>query len=125
MAKVRLNWTLDEFGILSVGEGETTLQTFEIKKIFTNFSTMNKVQRLTIANGVKQKLADHVAGMKGDTPKEKASAMKDVFDRLIAGDWKSGGTGVRLSYKKKAAELVAAGGVTEEQKEILRKLGII
>jgi hypothetical protein len=55
----------------------------DLKDLFNNFLELERVQQFVINNGIKQKLADVVAGMKNSTEEEKREAQEKLADRIL------------------------------------------
>ena len=118
---MKMKWSVkDGFQILTVDGIEET--SYDIKAIFPDFEEFTEVQREVISYGIKQNLSDKIAGMKGDTLKEKVEVMDKRFESLMKGIWKSPSKD-RESVKKKASKLVN-DGVTPEEMALLKKLGL-
>jgi hypothetical protein len=73
-------------------------------------------------HGLKQKLADSVAGMKDNTTAEKLEVMGKVWDTIVKGEWsirKPAVPKVNVAEKMKLAkDALEAGTITQEQYDI-------
>ena len=122
MAQERIKWTYLE-GTIQIGFENETLDSYDLKVIFPDIETMTEVQRGLVIYGFKQNLSDKIAGMKDYTMKEKVRTMTSRYNDLAKGIWKTAAK-EKISVKKKAAEMVEAGGLTEVELALLEKLGL-
>jgi len=122
MAQERIKWTYIE-GIINIGFGNEILNTYDLKVIFPKIEEMTEVQRGLVIYGFKQNLSDKIAGMKDYTTKEKVKTMTERYESLAKGIWKTPSK-EKVSIKKKASELVEAGGLSEVELALLEKLGL-
>ena len=122
MVNERIKWTYYG-GVVSIGFDNTILDTYDLKVLFPKIEEMTEVQRSLIVYGFKQNLSDKIAGMKDYTMTEKVKTMTSRYDFLVKGVWKSLAK-EKTSVKKKASELVEAGGLTEVELALLEKLGL-
>jgi len=120
-----MDWKYSDEGTLTcnhldVEEGQTLTSTFDLTKLFSDFSELTEVQKLTIVYGIKQKLADTTARGKDEklTPTERDQAMTKLYDQIIAGTWAVKGEG-RISKVKKVLETC-----TQADAKVLVKLGL-
>jgi len=122
MAQERIKWTYLE-GTIQIGFENEILDTYDLTVMFPDIETMTEVQRGLVIYGFKQNLSDKIAGMKDYTMKEKVRTMTSRYNDLALGIWKTPAK-EKISVKKKAAELVEAGGLTEVELALLEKLGL-
>ena len=122
MAQERIKWTYIE-GIINIGFGNDLLDSYDLKVIFPKIEEMTEVQRGLVIYGFKQNLSDKIAGMKDYTMKEKVKTMTERYNSLIKGIWKTPAK-EKVSIKKKASELVEAGGLSQIELALLEKLGL-
>ena len=122
MAQERIKWTYIE-GIVNIGLGNEILDTYDLKVIFPSIETMSEVQRGLVIYGLKQNLSDKIAGMKDYTMKEKVKTMTSRYNDLVKGVWKTAAK-EKISVKKEAAKLMAAGGLSPVELALLEKLGL-
>ena len=121
MAKSKLSWSLVD-AIMTVEILATkTKVSFDMTKIFQGFKGMSDVQKKVIANGIKQKLADHLARPLDMTltPVEMHEELKALWKRLCEGHWNKEGTGTRT-----AKLTVAWEKASKDERVILTKLGL-
>jgi hypothetical protein len=59
--------------------------TIDILNVFPEYAVMNEVQQGVVRNGLKQKLADSIAGVKNNN--ERFDRMVSVRDALLRGEW--------------------------------------
>jgi hypothetical protein len=78
-------WSYDsEKGVLTRLYKEDVIPlAIELTDLFENFLELEKVQRLVIVNGIKQKIADVVAGMRDSTEEERREAQETIANRII------------------------------------------
>lgn len=86
MAKRQLKWTFEKGGMVaqSVEDTELTL-TFEFKDILDYEEVTNPIVYHTMRHGIKQILADTIAGMKDDTIEDKFKAMDVKWEAIRNG----------------------------------------
>ena len=66
---------------------------YDLSKIFADYASLTEAQQKIVQYGVKQKLADSIAGIgKGATDVMKIAEMTETFDRLVAGEWNKAST---------------------------------
>ena len=118
----RIKWTLVE-PLLNVGFDNTIIASYNLAELYPGFPEMNEVQQMVIVYGLKQNLSDKIAGMKDYTLNEKVEVMDERFQSLKDGIWKTPAK-EKVSIKKKATELVEAGGLSEVELALLVKLGL-
>ena len=123
--KKAMDWKYNDKGDLTcthldVEEGQALTSTFELAKLFSDFSKLTEVQQLTIVYGVKQKLADTTARPADEklTAAERDAAMTKLYEQIVAGTWRITGEG-RISKIKKALETC-----TQAEAKVLVKLGL-
>ena len=66
---------------------------YDLSKIFDDYASLTEAQKMVVYYGVKQKLADSIAGIgKGATDSMKVAEMTETYDRLVAGQWNKAST---------------------------------
>ena len=120
-----MDWKYSDEGSLTcnhldVDEGKALTSTFDLTELFSDFSKLTEVQKLTIVYGIKQKLADTTARGKDEklTPAERDEAMTKLYGQIIAGTWAVKGEG-RISKVKRVLETC-----TQADAKVLVKLGL-
>jgi len=113
----RISWELVDNN-LTMHLGSVT-EKFDLPVIFPGFDGFNRVQKLTIKNGIAQKLGDKIARKKGETlsPDEKIATIKATWEQLVKGEWNTKGISSKVELnqaKEKAQELVKKGLLSEE-----------
>jgi len=95
MAKSKLSWSLIDSTMVVEILATQAKVSFDLAKIFPDFPSYNDVQKHTIANGIKQKLADHLARPTDMTltPVEMKTELLASWDRLCSGHWNVEGRG--------------------------------
>jgi len=121
MAKSKLSWSLVETKLVVEILATQAKVTFDIGEIYPNFMDMSDVQQRVIANGLKQKLADHLARTKDMvlTPIEMKTELEVLWERLCNGHWNVEGKGGRVAKID-----TAWGAASDTEKAILTKLGL-
>lgn len=96
---------------------------YDVKLLFPDFEKQTEVQQYITAYGIKQNLADDVAGVNEENAV--ISGMNIRFDQLVAGDYKSKKGGA-LGFKKKLEKGMKELGAEEQAslKALLAKAGI-
>ena len=113
----RISWNLVDNN-LTMHLGNVT-EKFDLSVIFPDFDGFNRVQKMTVKNGVAQKLGDKIARKKGETlsPDEKIAAIKATWKQLIKGEWNTKGISSKVELnqaKEKAQKLMKKGLLSEE-----------
>ena len=109
MAKSKLSWSLTDSTLAVEVLATKTKVTFDIAKLFPKFMEMSDVQQRTIANGLKQKLADHLARSADValTPQEMVTELNALWERLCSGHWNMEGKGTsRVKVSELKAQVV-------------------
>ena len=109
MAKSKLSWSLTDSTLAVEVLATKTKVTFDIAKLFPKFMEMSDVQQRTIANGLKQKLADHLARPTDMalTPQEMVVELNALWERLCSGHWNMEGKGTsRVKVSELKAQVV-------------------
>lgn len=123
MAKRIIDWTLDDNGVLSLNRYNSdkdaeieSLKTFDLVKLYPNWTDYNEVQKHLIEYGVKQKLADAGASEIGDADGkvEKATELFGYFlENKLHGARVNASSDdkKRLKSMKTAAKVVSLDGL--------------
>ena len=83
---------------------------YDLTAIFPEYASLTEAQQKIIQYGVKQKMADSIAGIgKGATDAMKIAEMTDTYDRLVAGQWN------KASVER--AKLITEADFMEQAKE--------
>jgi len=124
MAKSNLSWSLAESKLTVEVLALKQKMTFGLDMLFPGFAKYDNVQQMTIAYGVKQKLADHVARSADVklTPAEMVVELKALWNRITVDKlWNKPGEG-KSTMKKRVDEAVAKASPAELA--VLKKLGL-
>ena len=124
MAKSNLSWSLAESKLTVEVLALKQKMTFGLDMLFPDFLKYDNVQQMTIAYGVKQKLADHVARSADVklTPAEMVVELKALWNRITVDKlWNKPGEG-KSTMKKRVDEAVAKASPAELA--VLKKLGL-
>lgn len=137
MAKRTMDWSVNEDGVLNCdhldNEGKVLkAQTFDITKLFPDYSELDEIQQKLVVYGLKQKLADSVAAEKKLelTCNERIVTLDGIFARLLDGVWSQKGGGVRNTLKKQMQEGMDSlddetkAAIPEAVAEMMKKYGI-
>lgn len=114
----RISWELVDSNLV-MRLGETT-EKFDLSVIFPDFDGFNHVQKMTVKNGVSQKLGDKIARKKDEvlTPSEKIQVIKATWHSIaVKKEWNVRGVSAKAvlnTAKEKAQELVKKGLLSEE-----------
>lgn len=123
MAKSNLSWDIVDTKLVVEILAIKRKVSFDMGKVFPDYGKYTAVQQKTIANGLKQKLADHLArptDMKL-TPVEMIVELEALWKRLTTGHWNMEGTAKDTMKKRVDSAVVAA---TPEELAVLVKLGL-
>jgi hypothetical protein len=120
--KKKASWKLDGSYAMYTGvQGKPAK--FDLIALFPDFKNMTEAQQMVTYYGLKQKLADSIAGIgKGASDEMKIKDMTETYDRLVAGQWnKPGGSGggVRKPTFEVFFEEAAKLELTEEQAQVM------
>lgn len=120
MPKANLSWDLVDAKLTVTILATKQKLTFDLAKIYPDFTKMSDVQQKLIAYGTKQKLADKVAKPEVEklTPTEMKLELDSLWKRLVDGVWRIEGES-RSSKLKKAWDSASNG-----DKKVLEKLGL-
>jgi hypothetical protein len=115
MAKSNLSWSLVDSKLTVEVLALEQKITFDLVELFPTFMDFEPIQQKVIANGVKQKLADHVARTTDVklTPAEMVTELKAMWVRLTVDKMWNSGKGGGGGFKK--AELQAQLAEKQEQ----------
>ena len=75
MKGTRMTWDFGTGGTVAL----------DVMDLFPEYAVMNEVQQGVVRNGIKQKLADSIAGLMGAD--ERFDRMTNVRDALLRGEW--------------------------------------
>ncbi len=75
MKGTRMTWDFGTGGTVAI----------DVIDLFPEYAVMNEVQQGVVRNGLKQKLADSIAGLAGND--ERFDRMTNVRDALLRGEW--------------------------------------
>lgn len=119
--KVRMNWSLDEHGKLSVVLGKETFS-WDCSKVHADLHTK------MMYHGFKQLMVDTLAGLgNGATDADKVKELNEKFEALVAGKW-SQRTGqaneALVSMFKLIQKIIDKDAEITAQKDMLVMLGI-
>jgi len=120
MPKANLSWDLADAKLVVTVLANKQKLTFDLAKIYPDFSKLTDVQQKLIAYGTKQKLADKVAKPSDEklTPAEMQAELKALWDRLVDGVWRIEGESRSTKLKK------AWDAADTDERKVLTKLGL-
>ena len=103
-------------------------QNLDLTLLFPDFATLDEPQQMTVVYGVKQKCADACARSKDMTltSNERQSVIEETYTRIaVERKWNAEReAGDRISVKK-VAEKAEGMDLTDDQRALLTKLGIL
>lgn len=122
MAKQKTSWDLIGSNLIGTMPYGTKAE-FDLSRLFPQFEEFDESQQLSIAYGIKQKVADATARPADQklTEDEAKTVMEATYDRIVGGQWNATKEGA-ITMKKKVDQ--AINNATPEQLEVLKQLGL-